>query len=123
MAEDGLASSWTVADREDEAERLTASLHEKALQLDAQGYRVRTKIAHGRSAEEILRFALEEQADLIVLPAHGRGGSQRSGPGSVATRIAQGASTPVLLLRNLQHTSQYQQHVNWVEELTAEVQL
>jgi nucleotide-binding universal stress UspA family protein len=123
MAEGGIVPFWTVADRENEAEWLTFSLHQKARQLENQGSRVRVHTAHGQPAEQIMRIAKDEHADLIVLPAHGRGGARSVGLGSVANRIAQGASTPVLLLRTWEHPTSLARHGNRVEDLTAELVL
>ncbi len=52
-------------------------------------------------AEAVLEAAAEEGADLIVMTTHGRGGVARWVYGSVALKILQGATVPVLLIRSL----------------------
>jgi hypothetical protein len=47
----------------------------------------------------ILRAAIDEQADIIVMATHGRGGLGRLLVGSVAERVAQAAGVPLLLVR------------------------
>lgn len=49
-------------------------------------------------AEEILRYADEADADLLILATHGRGAVARIVLGSVASAVTQGARCPVLLL-------------------------
>lgn len=49
-------------------------------------------------AEEIIRSAREERADLVVLATHGYGAVRRALIGSVASGVARGASCPVLLV-------------------------
>lgn len=112
LAEGGIEPLWTLAEREDEAKRITQYLQHKAEYLETQGYRVRTRTAHGAPAEEILRIAGEEHADLIALATHGQGGLQRLWMGSVATRIVQGASVPVLLVRAWEHQSHMPQETS-----------
>jgi nucleotide-binding universal stress UspA family protein len=67
--------------------------------LATLGLDVRMKIAHGRPAEEILKVATHEQADLIVMATHGRSGLARLWMGSVATKVVQSTTGAVLLLR------------------------
>ena len=49
-------------------------------------------------AEEILRVAGRESADLLVIATHGYGAIRRALIGSVASSVARGASGPVLLV-------------------------
>lgn len=53
----------------------------------------------GEPAEEIVRFATEQQADLIVIGTHGRTGLTRILLGSVAEAVLRHATCPVLTLR------------------------
>jgi nucleotide-binding universal stress UspA family protein len=50
-------------------------------------------------AVEIIDFAKESGADLIVMYTHGRSGITRWVLGSVALKILTRAETPILLLR------------------------
>ena len=54
----------------------------------------------GLAAEEIVRFAKSQKAGLILMSTHGRNALERLVMGSVAKRVTQTASCPVLLLPN-----------------------
>ena len=100
LAAGGIEPFWVLAEQEDEVERVSRYLQQKVQYLAAEGISARTRTAHGAPAEEILRIAAEERADLIALATHGHGGLEHLWMGSVATKIVQGASVPVLLLRS-----------------------
>ncbi|MCS6845482.1 MAG: universal stress protein [Caldilineales bacterium] len=76
-----------------------AYLRSVAGRLENQGMRVRTVVCDGPVAEMILDQAQAQEADLIVMSTHGRGGVRRWVYGSVAERVLQGAACPVLLIR------------------------
>jgi nucleotide-binding universal stress UspA family protein len=61
------------------------------------GLRARPLVAAGKPAETILRIADEEDVEVIVLGAGGRGGIG-SLLGSVSARVAHRASRPVLII-------------------------
>jgi nucleotide-binding universal stress UspA family protein len=86
-------------DHQPELTRVAGYLQQRVEQLEMEGLRVRAITAHGQPAEEILRVAAEERADLIVMASHGFGGIQQLWLGSVASKVLQGATLPVLLLR------------------------
>jgi nucleotide-binding universal stress UspA family protein len=50
-------------------------------------------------ADAILDFADQQQVDLIAMSTHGRSGLGRWVYGSVADKVLQGATCPVLLIR------------------------
>jgi nucleotide-binding universal stress UspA family protein len=56
-------------------------------------------ILHGRPGEQIARWALDAQPDLLVMGSHGHGALTSAILGSVAWRTAAGCSTPLLLVR------------------------
>jgi nucleotide-binding universal stress UspA family protein len=56
-------------------------------------------VAHGMPAEEIIRTAREQQADLIVISTHGRTGLRHLILGSTAERVIRHAHCPVLVVR------------------------
>ena len=57
------------------------------------------EIRVGDAGHEIVEFAKEISADLIVMPSHGRSGISRVLLGSVAERVTRHAPCPVLILR------------------------
>jgi nucleotide-binding universal stress UspA family protein len=52
---------------------------------------------------EILRYAAENEVDLIVMGTHGRGGMSHMLLGSIAERVVRRAPCPVLTVRQPQH--------------------
>lgn len=72
--------------------RAQAMLHEK-------GISARSEVLLGRPADEIIEYAKEQNADLIVMCSHGRSGIGRWVFGSVTDKVLRGAETPVLIIR------------------------
>jgi nucleotide-binding universal stress UspA family protein len=54
-------------------------------------------------AEEIVRYAREQNIDLIVLGTHGRRGVAHLIAGSVAERVVRTAGCPVLIVKHPEH--------------------
>jgi nucleotide-binding universal stress UspA family protein len=71
-------------------------LSERADRVVAAGLRSTTKIAEGNAVTEITQRARAMGADLIVVGTHGRTGLAHVMLGSVAERVVQRASCPVL---------------------------
>jgi nucleotide-binding universal stress UspA family protein len=67
--------------------------------LSAKHPKVRTLVGHGPAAEEIVRIAKQENADLIVIAAHGETGFERVVFGSVTEKLVRTAGCPVLTIR------------------------
>ncbi len=74
-----------------------------AARLHESGVTVSTDLRYGNVAEAVLDYADEIGADLIVRSTHGRTGVARWLLGSVANKIVQGATCPVLLIRSDEH--------------------
>jgi nucleotide-binding universal stress UspA family protein len=86
------------------AEKLTRKLACEYLERIAAGFRekeisARVVTVIGQPHEGIVRFAEEEQVDLIVICTHGHSGLTRWLVGSVADRVTRGVNVPVLLVR------------------------
>ena len=60
---------------------------------------VQSVMVWGRPAEEICRFAREQNVDLIVIGSHGRSGFREALLGSVSHAVANQASCPVMIVR------------------------
>lgn len=72
-----------------------------AEELKKQEFKVTTMVRTGQQvALEIIDFAKESGADLIVMCTHGRSGITRWMLGSVALKVLSRAETPVLLIRS-----------------------
>lgn len=68
--------------------------------LSVQGIRARAEVVEGPAAEAILDAVRRENASLVVLSTHGRGGLSRWIMGSVAERVIRESEVPALLLRS-----------------------
>ncbi|WP_396613311.1 universal stress protein [Haloferax sp. S1W] len=64
-----------------------------------RGVPVETHILEGTPSREIVKFAERGECDLIVMGTHGRGGIDRLLLGSVAEKVVQASSVPVLTVR------------------------
>ena len=64
-----------------------------------RGVRCSAKALVGSTANQIVEFAAQEGADLIVLGTHGRTGIAHAFLGSVAERVVRLASCPTLIVR------------------------
>lgn len=62
------------------------------------GVPVRTKVVQGQPADEIVREAESEKADIIVIATHGWTGWRRFIFGSVAEKVVRLSSCPVLTI-------------------------
>ncbi len=74
-----------------------------ALRLAKDGTPASTYVVIGKPVEEILRFADEHKAELLVLGTHGRSGLTHLLIGSVAERVVRSAKAPVLTIRHPDH--------------------
>lgn len=80
------------------AEKYLATLIEE---LKKRGFKTMAMVRTGQQvAVEIIDFAKESGADLIVMCTHGRSGITRWVLGSVALKILTRAETPILLIRS-----------------------
>lgn len=61
-----------------------------------KGYQATPMVLIGEPASEILRVG--QECDLILMASHGRGGLGRWLMGSVATKVARGATKPILVV-------------------------
>jgi nucleotide-binding universal stress UspA family protein len=61
--------------------------------------KVKPMVVRGQPADEIVRVAAENRADMIVIATHGRTGWRRFIFGSVAEKVVRLASCPVLTIQ------------------------
>ncbi|MBK9712616.1 MAG: universal stress protein [Kouleothrix sp.] len=80
-------------------EHATVEVGEQAQALRRRDLAVRTIVLNGHAAEVIVDEATREQADLIVMATHGRGGLRRWALGSVADKVLHATATPLVLVR------------------------
>lgn len=87
-----------------EYERLLHADAEKKIEkqeeeLIASDLKVRTIVCHGDAAQEIVKLAAKEKADVIVIATHGSTGWRHLVFGSVAEKVVRMAGCPVLTVR------------------------
>lgn len=70
----------------------------RKLSENAAGVEVRTMVRRGTPYAEIVAFAREAKADLIVLSSHGRSGIREFFFGSTAEKVLRKAHCPVLII-------------------------
>lgn len=68
-------------------------------QKQYQRLKAEGEVVTGHPAEEILRYADEKKADLILMVTHGRSGVKRWALGSVADKVLRSSTVPVWLIR------------------------
>lgn len=81
-------------------QEIDAYLTRMEQEVKAQGILVETARTEGDPAIAIVDMAQAHHADLIIMVTHAREGMSRLIHGSVADRVLQGASAPVLLLKH-----------------------
>jgi nucleotide-binding universal stress UspA family protein len=70
-----------------------------AKRLENEGLNPRINVLVGNVAEEIVHFAEEEKADLIIMASHGRSGISHWAIGSVAEKVFRATDIPLLLVK------------------------
>jgi nucleotide-binding universal stress UspA family protein len=70
-----------------------------AKKLEAKGLNPRINVLVGNVAEELVHFAEEEDADLIIMASHGRSGISHWAIGSVAEKVFRATNIPLLLVK------------------------
>ena len=60
-------------------------------------------VIQGKPSNEIIRFASENQVDMIVLGTHGKGMLDQALFGSTTERVVRRAPCPVLTVRTAEH--------------------
>ena len=91
------AAMWNTLSDDERKQKVRAFLHNKLRELGYEGAQV--VVAIGDPTTKIVDYALEIQADLIVMPSHGRRGVSRFLLGSVAERVVRLSPCPVLILK------------------------
>lgn len=70
-----------------------------ASRLEKAGLKAEVVVLVGNPAEEIVRFAKEENADLIVMASRGKSGFNRWDMGNVADKVIRATDIPVVLVK------------------------
>jgi nucleotide-binding universal stress UspA family protein len=88
-------------------EQLTAAVRETLERVIEKNklrrFTVHAEVREGSPFYEIIRFAKEQEIDLIILGTHGRSGLAHVLLGSVAEKVVRKAPCPVLTVRHPEH--------------------
>lgn len=74
-------------------------LHRIADKLEEQGFNITTNVLIGNPAREIIDFAEEQKADLIVMASTGKPGIKRWDMSNIAEKVIKNAKISVMLVR------------------------
>ena len=97
IAAPGVPASYSVKEYyEQMSEAARKSFEDIVENRVPQGVKVRTKVLEGQPADEIVREAEAEKADIIVTATHGWTGWRRFVFGSVAEKVVRLSTCPVL---------------------------
>lgn len=91
------AAMWDTLNEEERKQKVQEFLHNKLKEMGYDGIQIGVKV--GDPSTEIVDYAKEIEADLIVMPSHGRKGVSRFLLGSVAERVVRLSHCPVLILK------------------------
>jgi nucleotide-binding universal stress UspA family protein len=92
------AALWGTVDKDTRTRHAAQAVRER---LEDDKYKeIQIEILFGDPGSEVAKLAEQQDAELIVLPSHGRTGIKRLLIGSVAERVARLAHCPVLILRD-----------------------
>lgn len=98
---------WEVYDPGPIRESVEKNARERLVQVlteeEREKFRVQLATRNGSPFVEIVRYARDEEIDLIVMGTHGRGAIAHMLLGSVAERIVRKAPCPVLTVRHPEH--------------------
>ena len=111
VLEDLAAHAWTtevyvaaLPGVHEEMERQARERLEQVLGAeDRAKYRAVLSLRNGSPFVEVVRYARDENMDLVVLGTHGRGAIAHMLLGSVAERVVRKAHCPVVTVRQAQH--------------------
>ena len=107
VIEDTLIYAWEIPDpatiRESIEKNVRARLDRVLTKDEREQYRARLVTVTGSPFVEIVRYAQEQDIDLIVMGTHGRGLIAHMLLGSVAEKVVRKAPCPVLTVRHPEH--------------------
>jgi nucleotide-binding universal stress UspA family protein len=81
---------------EGQAERYLARIAKK---LKTKGIPVKSEVLIGNPAEQITKYAEDQDIELIVMASHGRSGPSRWAMGSVTDKVFRATCVPILMIR------------------------
>lgn len=79
-------------------ERITATMASEFASSDDESCLGEINVIRGRAADTILQYVDDHNIDMVVMGTHGESGGANCGLGSVASKILQRSSIPVLMV-------------------------
>lgn len=79
-------------------ERITDTMSAEFSGEDDESFLGEISVVRGQAAEAILEYVDTHNIDLVVMGTHGEHGEVQGGLGSVASRVLQRSSVPVLMV-------------------------
>jgi nucleotide-binding universal stress UspA family protein len=70
-----------------------------ATKLESQGYKVSVNVLTGNPAEQIVHFAEQEKADVIMMGSRGKSGFSRWDLGNIAEKVLRATQATVVLVK------------------------
>lgn len=92
--------------------RIMDRIEREIISIRRKGMHAVGRVVHGKPDTQIIRVAVEEKADLIVMGTHGRSGVEHFLIGSVAEKIVRIAPCPVLTVRKSRPQKNSEEHEN-----------
>jgi len=89
---------YTEKELEQIKKKTKSYLNKAGESLRSKGATVKTKVAAGKAAEEIIKAADETKANLIAMSTHGRSGFSRLTFGSITDKVLRTGNVPVLVV-------------------------
>ncbi len=93
-------------DDEDYLQKIKGKLVGFEAETPLNAEQIQTRVVCGRSPKELAAIVKEEQADLVVMTTHGRSGLSLMLTGSIATKLIQHTSLPVIVIKPEETTDQ-----------------
>lgn len=74
-------------------------LNAAAKGLEESGVKVTKEVLCGKTAQEIIYYAVDKHSDLIIISTHGRSGLSKLTHGSITEKVLKLARIPVMVVR------------------------
>lgn len=88
-----------------DTEKLTWRALEKRFGTPTEGDRISYRVVKGEAEAQIVRYANEEDIDLVVISSHGLTGTEHVLLGSVTEKVVRHAPCPVLVVKTVRTES------------------
>lgn len=91
-------NEWSRQIQEANISRVQGYLDHTSSNLQKDGIETQTALLEGSPHEELVKYAKQNNVDIVTICSHGRGGLKRMLIGSVTDKIIRSGETPVLVI-------------------------